>query len=245
MDERRSPVIKPLTARSVILSVLLGYHPPELPVRALVRVGGLFGIAERSIRVALSRMVADGELRAENGIYCLAERLVRRQARQEEGVLPRSKPWAGDWTMAVVTTSARPLAERVALRKRMADLRHAELREGVWVRPDNLLHPAEGLVVGSCTLFTCQYPDGPDLVQRLWNLRDWAGVARDLDGALEGTGDLRSEFLWIAEVVHHLRTDPHLPSELLPADWPGGRLRERYTAFRDEFARRLRDYAAD
>ena len=41
--------------------------------------------------------------------------------------------------MAVVTTPARPQAERVALRKAMIDLRLAELREGVWLRPDNLV----------------------------------------------------------------------------------------------------------
>ncbi len=29
-----------LTARSVVISALLGYHPPELPVSALVRIGG-------------------------------------------------------------------------------------------------------------------------------------------------------------------------------------------------------------
>lgn len=31
--------IRPLTARSVVLSTLLGLHPPRLPARHLVRVG--------------------------------------------------------------------------------------------------------------------------------------------------------------------------------------------------------------
>ncbi|MDQ3757078.1 MAG: PaaX domain-containing protein, C- domain protein, partial [Actinomycetota bacterium] len=45
---------RPLTARSVLLSTLLGAHPPELPVQVLVRSGELFGMAEGTVRVALS-----------------------------------------------------------------------------------------------------------------------------------------------------------------------------------------------
>ena len=54
--------IAALTARSVIASTLLGTEPPRLPGRVLVRVGELFGITEGTIRTALSRMVASGEL---------------------------------------------------------------------------------------------------------------------------------------------------------------------------------------
>jgi len=59
--------IRPLKARSVVLSALLGFHPPQLPVSTLVRIGELFGIAEGTIRVGLTRMVADGDVVADNG----------------------------------------------------------------------------------------------------------------------------------------------------------------------------------
>lgn len=241
--DRHRTGIRPLTARSVILSTLLGYHPPELAVSALVRVGGLFDIAEQSIRVALFRMVAEGDLVTENGVYRLTERLVRRQARQEQSASPRSKPWAGDWTMAVVTSSARPQAERVALRQHMVDLRHAELREGVWLRPDNLVHDLDDRVFERCTFFTCQHLDGHDLARQLWDFRQWDRTARELDASLDEITDLKSGFLWIAETVHHLRLDPYLPPELLPSDWPGQRLHQRYARFRDEFVQHLRDYS--
>ena len=61
--------IRPLTARSVVLSTLLGVHPPRLAARHLVRVGDLFGIAEGTIRVALSRMVTSGDLVQTDGAY--------------------------------------------------------------------------------------------------------------------------------------------------------------------------------
>ena len=51
-------VRRPLTARGVIASTLIGTNPPLLSARRLVRVGELFGINAGTIRVALSRMVA-------------------------------------------------------------------------------------------------------------------------------------------------------------------------------------------
>jgi phenylacetic acid degradation operon negative regulatory protein len=44
-------------------------------------------------------------------------------------------------------------------------------------------------------------------------------------------------------VSRHLRIDPYLPPELLPPNWPGQELRERYIRVRDDFAQRLRDYS--
>jgi phenylacetic acid degradation operon negative regulatory protein len=241
---RHLPAIQPLTARSIMLSTLLGYHPPELPVSALVQVGGLFGIAEGTTRAALSRLVAAGDLIAENGTYRLTERLVRRQDQQDESASPRSKPWTGGWEMAVVSTPARPQSERVALRQAMIDLRLAELREGVWIRPDNLVRQIDGVVASQCTFFRCDYPDPGELTQRLWDLPGWADAARRLHSSLDNTSSLRAGFILIAEVVRHLRLDPFLPAALLPRDWPGPPLRERYTEFRDHFAQRLRDYSS-
>jgi phenylacetic acid degradation operon negative regulatory protein len=38
-------------------------------------------------------------------------------------------------------------------------------------------------------------------------------------------------------MVRHIRTDPVLPPELLPADWPGLRLRRDYDEYRAELGR--------
>src|ERR1700684_4533089 len=95
VQDRHLPAIRPLTARSVVLSTLLGYHPPALPVRALVRVGGLFGMAEQTIRVALTRMVATGDVTADEGVYQLNGPLVQRQAQQGEGWAPPGHEWDG------------------------------------------------------------------------------------------------------------------------------------------------------
>src|SRR5207302_2134883 len=109
------------------------------------------GIAERTVRVALTRRVADGDVVGEQGVYRLTERLVERQARQDESGSPRTKRWRGAWEMAIVTAPPRPLADRVALRKSMVALRLSELREGVWLRPANLARKPSGPVLDQCT----------------------------------------------------------------------------------------------
>src|SRR5882757_4246494 len=243
VQDRHLPAIKPLTARSVALSTLLGYHPPALPVSALVRVGALFGIAERTTRVALTRMAQDGDVVAENGVYRLAERLVRRQGQQDESQAPQSTEWSGNWEMAIVTPSARPLAERVALRKSMVGFRLAELREGVWIRPDNLLRRPNGAVADQCRFFVSQYPDARELAGLLWDLPGWAAEAHRLQAVLDEAETLTEGFMVTAEVLRHLLLDPYLPPELLPSDWPGGQLRERYSQFSATYAERLRDYS--
>src|ERR1700687_5882857 len=138
VPDRHLPSITPLTARSVALSSLLGYHPPALPISALVKVGELFGIADRATWVALTRMVKDGEVTVDNGVYGLVERLLLRQSQQDALPSPPTRRWTGGWEMAVVTSTTRPLAERVALRKRMVRHRMGALREGAWVRAGDL-----------------------------------------------------------------------------------------------------------
>ncbi len=246
-QDRRLPGIEPLTARSVVLSTLLGYHPPALPVSLLVRVGGLFGIAETTTRVAVTRMVADGDLVGDRSVYRLSERLVRRQRQQDESCSPRTKVWEGSWEMAIVTAASRPLAERVALRKAMQSLRLAELREGVWLRPANLERRADGIVAEQCTFFE-SIPKGRlvDLAGSLWDLPAWAAEATRLSGKLDAgtlrTGTLVAGFMTTAEVFRHLLLDPALPPELLPPAWPGTTLRDRFTEFKSSYAALLRNY---
>ncbi|KIZ15060.1 PaaX family transcriptional regulator C-terminal domain-containing protein [Streptomyces natalensis] len=238
-----SLALRPLTARSIVLSTLLGHHPPRMPARALVRVGELFGIAEGTVRVALSRMVAAGDLRQSDGSYELTARLLARQARQDESRTPRTRPWSGDWEIAVVSVERRPAAERTALRQAMAALRLAELREGNWLRPGNLERPRPAVVTEQCTWLTGT-PDGDPaaLARALWDLPGWSARARALLGALDGAATPAQRFTVSAAVLRHLLTDPLLPDPLLPGDWPGAELRCRYDAFEAELRDLLRQY---
>ena len=131
--------LRPLSARSVVLSLLLGAHPPEMPVKDLLRAVEPFGVGGSTLRAALSRMVTAGDLRRADTVYGLSDRLLARQRRQDDSVHPRTRAWSGDWEMVVITATGRGPAERAELRARLTALRLAELREGVWLRPANLL----------------------------------------------------------------------------------------------------------
>jgi len=78
-----------MTARSVVLSVLLGAHPAWASASELVRLTADFGIKEATLRVALTRMVSAGDLVRSADGYRLADRLLARQRRQDGAMRPR------------------------------------------------------------------------------------------------------------------------------------------------------------
>lgn len=255
--------LTPLSARSIVASTLLGCHPPQLPARALVQIGELFGVAEGTIRVALSRMLSAGEIEAVDGQYRLTGgRLLTRQARQDEGWHPVRVEWNGTWATAVVAAEGRSAPERAELRLAMAALRLSELREGVWLRPANLdsqRQPAARRVVDAqCRWFTT-YPPADDpggrlLAAQLWDLAGWARDARELGrelgrllGRLESgdRGALAPSSLVSAAVLRHFVADPLLPPELLPARWPGDALRADYDRFDVALRRVLQAWARE
>jgi phenylacetic acid degradation operon negative regulatory protein len=228
--------MRPLNARSLVLSVLLGLDQPVLPARALVRLAELFAIAPGTMRTALSRMVASGELVGDGDGYRLVGRLLERKASQDIGRRPPRDSWDGAWTVAVVTAERRDVASRRAFRTHMANFRMGELRPDTWLRPANLPGPDgdAGLVVVRGPL------DGEDpaaLAGRLWPLSELAATARDLgrrlDATLPGLADRRPEALpatitLAAEVVRFLRAEPLLPAPLTPQPWPPDAVRSRY-----------------
>jgi phenylacetic acid degradation operon negative regulatory protein len=214
--------LRPLTARSVVLSTLLGRHPPLLPVKVFTQVGDFFGIAEGTIRVAVSRMLAEGDLEREGDRYRLGARLVERQERQDRARLGRTIDWDGDWEMAVVMLPRRDAEDRASLRAVMMELRLAEIRDGVWLRPHNLMREMPELVSAQCERFLAR-PDGDPaaLAARLWELSAWARRAEMFVEAMAGADAIAERIRIAAAIVRHLLDDPLLPEPLLPDRWPG------------------------
>jgi phenylacetic acid degradation operon negative regulatory protein len=227
----------PFTARSVLASSLLGMDPPELPVAQLVYLSGLFGINENRARVALSRMVAAGEVTTNgSGRYRLAGHLLERQSRQTTSRMGRSRPYSGSWHFVVVTKSGSTAEVRGERRAALQFARLAELREGSWLRPDNLALKLSPSLLGDVELFTAQPSDPMSLVTRLWDLHRWSLRAQDLLSQLRvllpiSVDDLAPGFVLSAAVLRHLQADPLLPPELLPPQWPGVELRTSYESW--------------
>jgi phenylacetic acid degradation operon negative regulatory protein len=224
--------LRPLSARSVVLSLLLGAHPAELSAAALVRAGDLFAVPESTLRAALSRLVAAGDLVRDGGSYRLSERLLERQRRQDRALDVATTDWDGTWEQIVITSSGRSPQDRAELRAFLASLRLAELREGVWLRPANLARPLPTWPTDLISTFRTTPDDDPAaLAGRLWDVEGWAAHGRALLDGMADPASAREGLTVSAAVVRHLLVDPALPDALRPRDWPAAGLHEEYARY--------------
>src|SRR5215218_5547916 len=220
-----------MTARSVVLSVLLGAHPAWATASDLIRLTADFDIKEPTVRVALTRMVSAGDLvRSQDG-YRLSDRLLARQRRQDDAINPRLREWDGAWKTLVITSIGSDARTRAALRNTLHNKRFGELRDGVWLRPDNLDTVLPDEVMQRGRELHTRDDDPAGLAALLWDLEGWARVGRELLDEMSSAVDVPGQFVIAAAMVRHLLTDPVLPGELLPDDWPGAALRQAYNTF--------------
>jgi phenylacetic acid degradation operon negative regulatory protein len=227
-----------MTARSVVLSVLLGAHPAWARAAELIRLTTDFGIKETTLRVALTRMVSAGDLVRSADGYRLSDRLLARQRRQDDAMRPQLRPWHGHWTTLIVTSVGTDPRTRAALRTTLHHKRFGELREGVWMRPDNLELDVDIEIRARMRIVQARDDAPAELAGQLWDLPSWAGTGQRLVAEMSRAGDVPARFVVAAAIVRHLLTDPVLPDELLPSDWPGMRLRTAYNDFAAELLER-------
>jgi len=246
---------RPLSARSVLASALLGSDAGRLTVAELVGIASLFGISAGAARTCLWRMVSNGELTGDGGSYSLAGRLSERRQRVDEASRiddATARRWDGTWELAVVALERRPAVDRLELRKAALALHLAELREGVWIRPNNLdaqrLPALQAVLDQQCTRFYGATTDiTADKVRVLFSLDEWAADARALIEAMDAaltdrdasTESFAYEFALSIAVVRHLQLDPLLPVQLVDDGWPGGGLRGTYRRFDRAFKQRM------
>jgi phenylacetic acid degradation operon negative regulatory protein len=149
-----------------------------------------------------------------------------------------------------VTAGRRAAAARAELRAALVHGRLAELREGVWMRPNNLELSLAAVVDEQCTTMLATGLDST-LVDGLWDLGGWHDRARSLRadmsqlvGSLErgDTRRLADGFVVSAAVLRHFQSDPLLPDELLPSRWLGDALRADYDRFDAAYRTVLREW---
>lgn len=214
---------------------MLGAHPDRMRTAEIITAGEYFGISASTMRVALSRAAAAGDVLRVEGGYELSDRLRARQRHQDEGVEDIGASWDGTWEMAVVVVAGRSGADRAALRDALAAARLAELREGVWMRPANLRRPRAYAQDPVLDCFGVQArDDAAELAGRLWDLKAWAVRGEDLFEDMEAVSDPALRLAVAARIVRLLTADPLLPQNLVPEGWPGERLRQAYRAYRTE-----------
>jgi len=227
---------RPLSARSIVLSCLLGAATPTMSGADILSLGSLYGVSNATMRVALSRMTSAGDLTVDGRLYSLSVRHLDRRARIERRIRPHVREYAGVWRMGVVTRRGRHAEERMALRETLAELRLAELREGVWIRPDNIadLELSELAVLDE---FSVTPTDDIELARRLWDVDGWLEAARAITLRLTAAVDPLERLTTAAEAVRQLCADPVLPEELAPTREAARALLEAYERFQRDLQR--------
>lgn len=221
------------------------------PVAALIRLLDPLGISAPAVRTALSRMVAQQWLIADEvGGYALTGHA--RTWLDEAGVRiyrTAETSWDGQWHLRVLSPIA-DRARRERVRSRLRFLGMAPVSDSTWVSPrasaevDRLLED-EGVeaiaITGQEAEPTAALLGAFDLAALETAYAAWLSDATALvrGPGRQGSGDDVGAFVVRSELVHSWRkflfSDPGLPRELLPADWSG----HRAAAFFDEHAARL------
>ena len=232
--------VKP-APKSLILDLLFTVGRSAAPVRALVSAASLFGIADNSLRVALARLLSEGEVeRDERGLYRLgpAARALSEEVRAWKRMEERLGAWSGEWIG--VHTAAVPGAAASQRRRRERALRIQGFRPfapGLELRPDNLVGGVEdtrrrlhalGLESGAPVFRIGELsPEEDGRARSLWDAdRLDAGYRATRERLSESAARLRElprgeamreSFLVGGEAIRQMVHDPLLPEPIVDA----------------------------
>ncbi len=216
----------------------------SLWIGALIALMAPFGVSAAAVRQAVSRMSRQEWLVARRvgnrAFYSVTERGLRRIADLSPRIYGPVIEWDGRWRVLTFTPTERIRQARDRLRQELSVLGWAPLSPSTWISPADTLEAARaaaGATGLNAHLFAGRY-DGPlsdrQLVERCWDLTAIAAAYREFiaryqprraeerEGAVLTNEGAFVERLWL---VHDYRKfaylDPGLPSELVPAHWPG------------------------
>jgi phenylacetic acid degradation operon negative regulatory protein len=232
-------VAEAVSSRSLILDLLSTLRRGSMPVRALVEAAALFGIAEGSVRVALTRLLREGLVeRDERGSYRLGAgaQAVSERVAGWRRLAERVRAWDGAWLAVLAARPARRSAARGHARA-LRLLGFRELARGVALRPDNLSGGIEavraelarlGLAPGAVVCELRELDAVSDARARaLWDADELvAGYrrgVRELDTSRRRLATrpeaeaMVESFLLGGAMLRRLALDPLLPEPIVPA----------------------------
>jgi phenylacetic acid degradation operon negative regulatory protein len=251
-------------ARSALFDVYgdhLRSRGNQAPIASLVRLLAPVGIGAPAVRTAVSRMVSQGwlapvTLPAGPG-YRATDQAVHRLADAADRIYRRGTPaWDGRWRLVFVD-APRDRSARTRLRAELVFLGFAEYAPGVWVSPwphEDLRSTVERaggtLRTAVAETFDVDPAGAWDLGSLAASYDEWTTAAdRLVETELESHDD-EDEAMFAARfhLVHEWRkflfTDPGLPSQLLPPDWPGRRATDYFRREADRLSRASQAFVA-
>ena len=267
------PAARPVQPRSLIVTIYGAYAREAggwLSVAALIRLMAAAGVDEAAVRSSTSRLKRRGILVAERvdgaAGYGLSDRARTILAEGDRRIFTTANATVDEgWVLAVFSVPETERARRHTLRSRLSWLGFGNVAPGVWIAPVHLAEETRDVLARLelshyVDLFAARHLDVEELrahVSRWWDVEllqasytayveRWRPVLRSW--RQRRRTDAERAF---ADYVHTLTAwrrlpylDPGLPSELLPAGWPGQEAADVFFALRDRLADAAHDYVA-
>ncbi|MFD5341402.1 PaaX family transcriptional regulator [Streptomyces hawaiiensis] len=256
--------------RSLIVTLYGAYGrfaTGPVPVAELIRLLAAVGVDAPSVRSSVSRLKRRGLLVPARTAQGAAGYELSPDARQllddgDRRIYASAPPEDEGWVLAVFSVPESERQKRHVLRSRLAGLGFGTAAPGVWIAPARLYeetrHTLQRLRLDAYVDFFrgdhLGFTPTAEAVARWWDL---AAVAKEHEAFLDRHARVLHEwekredtpaeeayrdYLLALDSWRHLPyTDPGLPSELLPADWPGVRSSAVFRGLHE----RLRDAGAE
>lgn len=214
---------------------------------------GRVGVTEEAVRSTLTRMVGRGLLeRHRQGrkmYFTLTSRAVSVLQDGHDRVWRRGAAnldWDGQWTLVGFSLPEAWRRERHDLRSRLTWGGFGPLQNGLWVAPGSV---DVATLLGDLGLdahlrvFRGTILKPTEVPAILETAFDTAGIAAEYRAFLRrwsqpgagGPDPLGSQLLLHTDWLELVRSDPHLPAEHLPSDWPAIRAEELFHALAEEW----------
>lgn len=265
--------LRPVQPRSLIVTIYGAYAREVggwLSVAALIRLMAAAGVDESAVRSSTSRLKRRGILLAERvdgaAGYGLSDSARTMLADGDRRIFTRPAATADDgWVLAVFSVPETERSRRHTLRSRLSWLGFGNVAPGVWIAPAHLADETRSVLARLelshyVDLFAGRHLDVEELrahVSRWWDLdRLQAAYTAYVERWRPALGSWRRRARTdpeqaFADYVQTLTAwrrlpylDPGLPSDLLPAAWPGTEAAEVFFELRDRLAGAAHDFVA-
>ncbi len=248
----------------LLIGIMASLGRPAYGAGELVALARPLGMSESTVRTSISRLSAKGfiESRA-RAAYAFSEKgaaIARNIAAGFEA--PDWSGWDGEYWGAAWSLPEDDKNGRYRIAKKLSLYRFAPLQPGFWIRPRNPGEKMEEKLISLIAdprfkfmAFRLLHPLTRTEAARLWktdaagaSMRKAAANARRLLArvdSLEPEEAFAARYRTGGMMVDALFSDPLLPPEFLPSDWPARELRDLFRKFDAATARRSRRFWED
>ncbi|MEU3415268.1 PaaX family transcriptional regulator [Streptomyces sp. NPDC006658] len=231
---------RPQTLMLSFLGLYVLEHGSAVYSGSVIDVFARVGVSEDAVRSTLTRMVKRDLLARHRrgrkmyfGLTARSTEVLRDGHDRVWGAGAVNRDWDGTWTLVGFSLPEAWRSQRHDLRSRLVWAGFGPLQNGLWIAPGHLDVPAVVAGLGledHLNVLRGHAAEPTEAAQLLHRAFDTAGIAERYRAFLDqwdrpdplpsAPDDLARQLLLHTDWLQVVRSDPRLPVEHLPADWP-------------------------